>query len=424
MTARSRLHPSGVLEIEVVVHRVGSPADVAGLTAALTDGFAQLRVASGRDAVARLGRDQGYRVEDVVALSASGIPEEHVAHARAWLARRLPSRASVAIASGPAHSSSSAASSDAAPPGALSLRASIEPRAPEHARAYEVDPSDGRVAVESVELHVVEHCNLRCAQCCNISPYLAARTMSVDEVRDACARIRSALRPDVLKIMGGEPLLHPDLGGVLRAVRQSGVAPRVRLFTNGLLLRTLDDATFSAIDELTVSSYASAPVRHDILAETEARAARFDVVLNVKGVSTFSTVLTSAVNDDDAVRAVYDACWLRHRCLVVRGGRFYKCTRAAYHREFHARVARGEGGARDADDAHEAPVAEREAPEASLGVSLDAPDFAARAAAYLSAREPLASCRRCLGSSGPLAPHVQLRRADVARGALAPEVRS
>lgn len=400
MTSRSRLLPSGVLEVEVFAPLAEEDA---GAIAALAEAFALLRSASGREAVVRLGRDQGYRVEDVVAMSASGIPERDLARAHAWLARRLPSRASIAC------SAAGAISGEAVAGRAISLRASIEPRAPEHARVYEVDPADGRVAVESVELHIVEHCNLRCAQCCNVSPYLDARTMSVDEVRAACARIRAALRPDVLKIMGGEPLLHPELGAVLRAVKESGVAPRVRLFTNGLLLRNIDDATFSAIDELTVSSYASAPVRAELVAETEARARRFDVVLNVKEVSTFSAVLTDVANDAASARATYDACWLRHRCLVVRSGRFYKCTRAAYHGEFHERVT---VDVRDGDPG---------AAEAALGVPIDAPDFAARAAAYLSARTPLASCRHCLGSSGPLAKHVQLRRRDVARGALLPE---
>ena len=90
--------------------------------------------------------------------------------------------------------------------------------------------------------------------------------------------------------MGGEPLLHPDVGGLLRAVRESRVAPRIRLFTNGLLLRSLDDAAFAELDELIVSSYASAPLKPELVAETEARARRFDVVLNVKRVDAFSTV--------------------------------------------------------------------------------------------------------------------------------------
>jgi hypothetical protein len=386
-SAKATLLPSG--ELEVVALAPGS-----GLDEALSRAFAAIRTVSARENVARLGRDMGYRIEDAVRVEARGLGPADVARATTWLSRRLPSRASVACSCEPGA-------------GALTLRALLAPRAPEQARTYAVE-ADGRVAVESVELHVVEHCNLRCAQCCNVSPYLDERAMSVAEVRATCERLREVVRPEVLKIMGGEPLLHPDVGGVLRAVRESGVAPRIRLFTNGLLLRSLDDAAFSALDELTVSSYASAPLRAELVAETEERARRHDVVLNLKPVDTFSTVLSRTARGEAEAQAAYDACWLRHRCLVVRGGVFYKCTRAAYHAAYHARV---DLDARDVD---------AEATQRAQGLPLDAPDFAARLAEYLGSPDKIASCTHCFGSSGPLAPHVQLRKRDVAGGRLAP----
>ncbi len=386
-TATATLLPSGELEVVTLVKGVD-------LDDVLSRAFAAIRAVSARENVARLGRDQGYRIEDAVRVEASGLDAAHVARATTWLSRRLPPGASVSCSCDP-------------PGGPLSLRARMAPRAPEETRSYAVS-DEGRVAVESVELHVVEHCNLRCAQCCNVSPYLPERSMSVAEVRATCERLRDVVRPDVLKIMGGEPLLHPDVGGVLRAVRESGVAPRIRLFTNGLLLRTLDDDAFSALDELTVSSYASAPLRAEIVAETEERARRFDVVLNVKPVDTFSTVLSRAARSPAEAQAAYDACWLRHRCLVVRHGVFYQCTRAAYHADYHARVDVEE---RDAD---------AEATQRSQGIPLDAADFAARLAVYLGSSDTLASCTHCYGSSGPLAPHVQLRKRDVKDGRLLP----
>lgn len=395
-SCRGRLSASG--ELEIVVSVTAPPAASPSLETSLAAAFAELRRRSARENVARLGRDQGYRIEDLSRLEVRGLANVDVARARAWLARRLPPNASVLCES----VDESIAESG---PRLLQLTARLDARGAEHARGYHVGV-DGRVAVESVELHVVEHCNLRCAQCCNVSPYLDAKTLSVADVRATCDRLREVVRPDVLKIMGGEPLLHPDVGGVLRAIKDSGVAPRMRLFTNGLLVRALADAAFAELDELTVSSYASAPVRPEILAETEERARRFDVVLNTKLVDSFSTVLSPVARGREAAQATYDACWLRHRCLVVRGGVFYKCTRAAYYADYHARVSV------DARDER------AEETQRTLGVPLDAPDFAERVASYLSSRAALASCTHCHGSSGPLLPHVQLRKRDVAAGRL------
>lgn len=105
------------------------------------------------------------------------------------------------------------------------------------------------------------------------------------------------------------------------------------------------------------------------------------------------------------------ALWLRHRCLVVRGGVFSKCTRAAYHRDFRERldVKGRELGAlpEPGDD----------------GIALDAMDFEDRLLAYLNADQALDACRYRHGSSGPLVPHVQLSRRDVREERFLPALR-
>src|SRR5699024_10253256 len=108
----------------------------------------------------------------------------------------------------------------------------------------------GKIAVEAFELHVVEHCNLRCAHCCNVSAYLGERTQSVAEIEAMCRTMAAHLDVDVFKIVGGEPLLHPDITGVLRAIRGTGISRKIRLFTNGLRLHAMDDEFWGALDEL------------------------------------------------------------------------------------------------------------------------------------------------------------------------------
>lgn len=261
---------------------------------------------------------------------------------------------------------------------------------------------DGRVRVEALEFHVVEHCNLHCTHCCNMSPYLDARALPVDEVRRLAQRMAQLVRADVFKVMGGEPLLHPEITTVLGVIRASGVSPVVRLFTNGLLLHTMPDEFFAALDQLTISVYASAPMKPAHLAWVREQCARHDVVLNVKEVDRFSRVMNNRRRDDPAaLQRVYDACWLRHRCLIVRDGRFSKCTRAAYQREFHQRIA------------VDVPVEDPIASWLHDTLSIDDPDFAEGLLAYLERKTPLDACRYCDGSSGALVPHTQLTRRAV-----------
>jgi organic radical activating enzyme len=353
-----------------------------------------LRELSSEAVLMPAGLGLGFRVEDVVLLELS-TPAQVAAESLAWWRRRLLPETEIVQR---VHDTSSARAVFAA-------RGDI-PTSQRERYARESDVH-GRIRVEAFELHVTEHCNLRCAHCCNTSPYLPEKTLSPDSIRETLATMAGVLHADVFKIMGGEPLLHPQIVEVLRVVRASGVADVVRLFSNGLLLSKMGDDFWRALDQLTVSSYTSAPMRAAHLALIEEKARAFDVVLNVKPVAHFSQVMHDVRRRDaEAVRKTWEHCWLRHRCLVARDGRFYICTRAAYLEDLHQRV--------ELVDPFPDPARRR----AEDSVALDDPDLAENVLALLNRSTPLNSCQFCLGGDGPRERHTQLSREDVRLGRL------
>lgn len=394
MTGWSTSH-AGV-QIEVAVRE-----DATLAVRAVTDGrgdvtlerlLAALRHASSQAELAAHAVEGPYRVEDILTVVATAAGDE-LGVAERWLRRRLARDTAVTVEAG-----------ELASVAAVFARRGTRPTSQRQVYTR----TDGRVRVEAFELHVVEHCNLRCTACCNMSPYLPEKTLSVAQVEAMCRTMAQHLEVDVFKIMGGEPLLHPQITEVIRAIRGTGISRIVRLFTNGLLLHSMGEEFWAALDELTISNYASAPVKPALLAEIQAKARAHDVVLNVKPVAAFSEVMNDARIDGEAeLRQVYESCWLRHRCMVVRNEKFYMCTRAAYAGEFHARLLHG---------AHPDDLA------AALGdgVPLDTPDLGAALLEYLNREEPLVSCRFCHGGAGPLAPHSQLSKDDVRAGRLRP----
>lgn len=358
----------------------------------LTRSFERLRVLTSRDHLRERGVDLGFRLEDAVEIAVDIAPGDDAALTDRWLSQRLTP--------GVVRTVSVGSTAGLRMRGEFAERRGHAPGMPRYRRL-----ADGRIALEAFELHVVEHCNLRCAHCCNMSPFLDRHVLSAGDAGAQCRALAQVVRADVFKIMGGEPLLHPDLVGLLREVKSSGISDRVRLFTNGLLLHRMDEPFWRELDHLTISSYSSAPVPPRNLELAQQRAREFGFVLNVKGVTAFSEVLSPQRRDDpQAVRRTYETCWLRHRCLVVRQGVFFKCTRAAYAQEFLSRVQ---------CDAPPADFAQRHRRD---GVVLAAPDLADRLLAYLNDDEPLAACDYCFGGDGPLAAHEQLRVDDVRNG--------
>lgn len=353
--------------------------------------LAALRHASSQGELLAHAVEGPFRVEDLVSVEVWFAAEE-LGAAERWLRRRLSRDTAISAHAGP----------QARVEAVFARRGT---RATSQRQEY--TRAGGKVRVEAFELHVVEHCNLRCTSCCNMSPYLEERTLSVAQIEAMCRTMAQHLEVDVFKIMGGEPLLHPQITEVVRAIRGTGISRVVRLFTNGLLLHRMDEEFWQALDELTISNYTSAPVKPATLAEIQEKARRHDVVLNVKPVAAFSEVMSDTRVGDGELQQVYDSCWLRHRCMVVRNEKFYMCTRAAYAEEFHARLLHGA----HPDDLTQA---------RGDGVRLDTPDLGAALLEYLNKAEPLASCRFCHGGAGPLAPHSQLTRADVREGRLRP----
>jgi len=353
--------------------------------------LAALRLASSQEELAAHAVEGPFRVEDVLEIEAT-VDADEVAVAERWLRRRLSRDTSVTVRGGSGASLS-----------AVFARRGTRPTS----QRQQYVRTDGRVRVEAFELHVVEHCNLRCTSCCNMSPYLGEKTLSVAQVEAMCRTMAQHLEVDVFKIMGGEPLLHPEISAVIRAIRGTGISRIVRLFTNGLLLHAMDEEFWAALDELTISNYASAPVKPAMVAEIQEKARAHDVVLNIKPVGAFSEVMSDTRASDQELQRVYENCWLRHRCMVVRNDKFYMCTRAAYADDFHRTLLHG---------AHP----EDHAAALGDGVPLDTPDLGAALHDYLNRAEPLASCRFCHGGAGPLAPHSQLTKADVRAGRLRP----
>jgi cyclic pyranopterin phosphate synthase len=269
-------------------------------------------------------------------------------------------------------------------------------------RVYPIG-GDGTITTHSLEVHVTDHCNLRCAGCCVLSPLAARRFLSKEGLIRDLALARAVLRPSIFKLSGGEPLLAPEIAELASLAKASAIAPCISMATNGVLLARAPDALFEALDAITISIYPDVGIDEDHLARVRERAARFGVALNEKRQDAFQAMTRKAPATDAAVvRGVFETCWLRHRCHTLRDGMLYACSRPPGL----AALARPRAG--EPREAGEVGILQHD------GISL-APrtELARDVARYLERAEPLASCTHCLGGSGVFKAFRQLTRAEV-----------
>jgi hypothetical protein len=242
------------------------------------------------------------------------------------------------------------------------------------------------------ELIVADHCNTSCRSCNHASPLVARWSADPASLYRDSSVLAKYYRPRVVKILGGEPLLHRKLAEVIRAVRSTGISKHFRLITNGLLLHKMDDAVMELIDELEISVYPGVSRMTDVFPLAREKTLRFGKKLSINEYDVFRKTFTSIGTDDvHLVRKIYDACKLAHvwGCHGIRDGYFYKCPPSMYIPQ----LVKGIPGL-DADRIRIA----------------DSDDFQARLLAFVNAPDPLACCTYCVGTVGRQEPHALVSR--------------
>jgi hypothetical protein len=199
----------------------------------------------------------------------------------------------------------------------------------------------------------------------------------------------------VLKILGGEPLLHPNLLDVIMAARGSQAVDKIEIWTNGLLLPRMERRVWEAVDSVRISLYPGRSLKQHQLDRCIDLAHRNNVPLRYKRYQAFQESYSEQGTDDPSlVKRIYATCNEAHRwrCHTVANGWFFKCPQSYM-------IPKGMSLGQEATY--------------SNGIQIDdSPEFRGRLLSYLTSSEPLPACRNCLGSAGKWFEHQQVRREE------------
>jgi hypothetical protein len=131
-------------------------------------------------------------------------------------------------------------------------------------------------------------------------------------------------------VLGGEPLLHPELLRFLDISRASGIAPKIGVLTNGFLLPQMPDEFWQKIDLLRISVYPN--IDRAILNGADEKCRQFKVqrLGDNAGISEFYK-LFKRVPDDG--KKSWDNCIWRSCAWTVHDGYFFTCCSAPFFPE-------------------------------------------------------------------------------------------
>ena len=194
----------------------------------------------------------------------------------------------------------------------------------------------------ALDVHVADHCNLRCRGCVHFAPLAQKRCLDLGDYE---ADLRAlATIPGIetyfrgLYLMGGEPLLHPRIADVITLTRR--LLPRIRivLATNGLLVGRMGDEFWNALINCGVELHFSAyPINVDydgLVRMAKARGADVAFIMDLTerdaGKAAFLKMAVDPEGGQDPVRS-FNSCFFGGSFMQLSGGSIWNCQIAAHH---------------------------------------------------------------------------------------------
>jgi len=175
----------------------------------------------------------------------------------------------------------------------------------------------------------------------------------------------------LLKLLGGEPLLHPAIDKII-SVAKSGTGARLRLVTNGTLLQRRYKM-LQGVDEVHISAYPGTLIPND---EMLCRiAADLDAPITVEAFGQFRWHRSPMRTDSRITEQIFATCQMYHswQCHTLRGGWLYPCPPAGTWGSDHSEA---------------------------INLLEGTPELGQQIERLLSRRTPLQTCSECLGSVG------------------------
>ncbi len=179
------------------------------------------------------------------------------------------------------------------------------------------------------DVSIVEHCNLNCAHCGSFAPLAQEEYLDVEHFKKDMERLSELTGGEAhhIQILGGEPLLHPNINEFCKIARICFPVGIIRIVTNGLLIRNMNDDFWSNCIKYDINI---APTEYPINIDyeelrryIESKGARFEKYGSA--LPWLKLGLTETGNRDE--NHSFLKCHNANACCAVRDGRIYACSR-------------------------------------------------------------------------------------------------
>jgi len=190
-----------------------------------------------------------------------------------------------------------------------------------------------------IEVHAVEHCNLNCGGCNHFSSLAKEEYLQPEQFERDIKRL-AELSKDyfAIKILGGEPLLHPNITAFFDIARKYFLSTPIQITTNGILLVKLSDEFWQNCNKNKITvSISQYPIKLDKKAiKKAAKTHKVKLVFNGSTAQERMCKLPLDLSGSQNIKKSFQKCAISWGCCVtLREGRIYTCCIAAHIKFFN-----------------------------------------------------------------------------------------
>jgi hypothetical protein len=182
--------------------------------------------------------------------------------------------------------------------------------------------------INYIDINVVDHCNLKCKHCANFCPLVKEKNMDVERYEKDCERLffLSSGKIRTIRLLGGEPLLHPRLVDIIGITHKHFPLSRIDLVTNGLSLLKMPDEFWRQCKNCSVRiAISHYPIELDyskIKSIAKGHGVKTEYGKKARGM--YKWLLD--INGGQDIKESRKYCIRANQCTVLQEGKIYSCS--------------------------------------------------------------------------------------------------
>jgi uncharacterized radical SAM superfamily Fe-S cluster-containing enzyme len=179
------------------------------------------------------------------------------------------------------------------------------------------------------ETDITGHCNLNCKNCNHFSPLVTESFVSPEDLKNDFKRLSelTGRHNDNIDLMGGEPLLHPEINKIMDIARKYFDGP-INIVTNGIKLSTMEKEFWETCSRNTICvKVTSYPIKldHTVIKKI---AKKHSVKLVIRAQAMNKHTWCRLPKDINGGQDIWDnikLCLVANFCIFLKDGKLSAC---------------------------------------------------------------------------------------------------